>query len=116
MTIDRRFVLMTALPALLVSFQPGRAADAVAWDGTWNGMLGKHDPWPIAVTIAGGKVVSYTEKGAPFDVQYTRMTPTTLSFGDRDHYSVKLTRTGDATASARVRGRLGTGYAALIRG
>lgn len=116
MTIDRRFLLTAALPALIVSLLTSRAAEASSWDGVWNGMLGTRYPWPIAVAIAGGKVVSYTENGASFAVQYTRITPTTVFFGDRDHYSVKLTRTGDATASAKVRGRIGTGYASLKKG
>lgn len=116
MTIDRRFLLIAALPVLLASLQMGRAGDAASWDGAWSGQLGDSDPWPIVVTIAHGKVASYTEKGAPFDIQFSKVTPTTVFFGDRDHYSVKLVRTGDTTAAARIHGRIGYGHFALTKG
>jgi hypothetical protein len=115
MTIHRRSLLIAALPALLLSIGPSAAAQAAAWDGTWKGLLGKRDPWPVSVTIAAGKVVSYSEKGAAFGIDFSTVTPTTVLFGDRDHYAVKIKRTGDRAASARIHGRIGYGYAVLTR-
>jgi hypothetical protein len=115
MTIDRRSLLIAILPALLISAQAARAQAAWSWDGTWTGTLGPSNPWPMSITITQGKVVSYTLKGTPYDVQYSKVGPTTVSFGDRDNYRVKLTKTGDTTASARAHGRIGTGAASLAK-
>jgi hypothetical protein len=113
MTIGRRFLLVAAPLAFLIPADAAWAQDKSAWNGTWTGLL--HNSAPIAVTIAGDKVVSYTIEGAPFDIQYSDVTPTKVSFGDRDHYFMKLTKTGDATASAIVHGRLGYGMASLAK-
>jgi hypothetical protein len=115
MTMGHRFLLVAILPALLISAQAARAQAAWSWDGTWTGMLGKTHLWPMSVVITEGKVVSYTLKGTPFDVQYSKIGSTTFSFGDRDNYSVKLTKTGGTTASARVHGRIGYGTASLTK-
>jgi hypothetical protein len=115
MTVSRRLLLMAIVPAMMMSAQVVRADDSSPWDGTWSGSLGKSNPWQISVTIAQGKVVSYTEKGAAFDVNYTKASPTVITFGDRKHYSMKLTKTGDATAEARIHGRMGYGVGSLTR-
>jgi hypothetical protein len=60
-------------------------------------------------------VVSFIEKGTPFDVQFTEVTPTTLMFGDPKHYAMKLTKTGDSTASAKIQGRHGVGIGSLTK-
>ena len=114
MNIARRILFIAALPALIASAQIAQADDSSAWNGTWAGSLGKSS-WPVTITIAQGKVVSYLVKGAPFDIQFAEVTPTTVSFGDRDHYGVKIVKTGDATAKARVHGRLGYGYGVLTK-
>jgi hypothetical protein len=64
-------------------------------------------PWPISVTISRAKVVSFSEKGVPLDVRDSKITPTTVTFGDRIHYSTRLVKTGDKTASMTVHGRHG---------
>jgi hypothetical protein len=64
MTIGQRFLRVAMLTATLFSAQASRGQDAASWDGTWNGTLGKNHPWPISVSIANGKVVGFTEKGA----------------------------------------------------
>jgi hypothetical protein len=111
-TIARRYLLIAIPLALFIPMAAGLAADG-SWDGTWTGLL--NNKAPIAVTIANGKVVSYTIKGAPFDVQYSNITPMTVSFGDHDHLGVELTRTGDRTASETVHGRGGFGKAVLTK-
>jgi hypothetical protein len=116
MTIGRSFVPVAILTAILFSAPAARAADAGSWDGTWNGTLGKVNPWPISISITNGKVISFTEKGVPFDVQYTKVTPEVIMFGDQVHYSMKIIKTGDTTASAKVRGRHGVGMASLTKG
>jgi hypothetical protein len=115
MTIVRRFLLIAILPMLLISAHAVRAQAAWSWDGTWTGTLGPANPWPMSITITQGKVVSYTLKGTRFDVQYSKISPTTVSFGDRDNYVVKLRKTGDATASARTHGHISNGTASLTK-
>jgi hypothetical protein len=113
MTIGRRFFLIAVPLAFLVPIATASAQEKSAWNGTWTGLL--RNTAPIAVTIAGDKVVSYTIQGAPFDIQYSEVTAAKVSFGDRDHYFMKLTKTGDTTASAIVHGRLGYGLASLAK-
>jgi hypothetical protein len=113
MRIDRRFLLIAIPLALLIPAAAAAAAANGSWDGAWTGML--HNMSPITVTIAQDKVVSYAVKGVPFDIQYSKVTPKVVSFGDRDHYFMKITRTGDTTASAVVHGRLGYGSASLVK-
>ena len=68
--------------------------------------------WPISVTISQAKVVSFSEKGVPLAVRYSKITPTMVTFGDQTHYATQLVRTGDRTASMTIRGRHGveTGF------
>jgi hypothetical protein len=115
MALDRRLLPIASLPALLILSAPARAQDERSWDGTWTGVEGRHHIAPIEIAIADGKVVSYTLRGAPFEVQYSRVTPTKVSFGDRDHYYVRLERKSEATASGQIRGRLGVGALSLTR-
>jgi hypothetical protein len=116
MTIGQHLPRVAMLAALLFSAQASRAQDAASWDGTWNGTLGKNHPWPISVSIANGKVVGFTEKGASFDVVFAKVTPTSVVFGDKTNYTVSLIKTGDTTASAKVHGRRGSGTALLTKG
>ena len=116
MKIGRRFLRVAMLTAALFSAQASRAQEAGSWDGAWNGTLGKNHPWPISISIANGKVVGFTEKGAAFDIQFTKVSPTSVIFGDKANYTVTLTKTGDTTASAKVRGRRGSGTALLTKG
>jgi len=91
-----------------------RADNLSFWDGAWNGTM-RQTRWPISVTISQGKVVGFLEKGTPLSVRFTKMTPTTVTFGDELNYSTKLVRTGDATASAKVFGRHGVETGALAK-
>ena len=115
MTNGQRILRVAMLMATLFSAQGSRGR-AGSWDGTWNGTLGKNHPWPISVSIANGKVVGFTEKGASFDVQFTKVTPTSVFFGDKANYTVTPTRSGDTSASAKVHGRHGSGTAMLTKG
>jgi hypothetical protein len=115
MKLNRNVLIAAIVPALLMSAQISRADDAGVWNGTWNGTLGKTKPWPITVTVDQGKVVNFTENGATFDVKYTNITPTILSFGDPLHYSMKLIKTGDTTANVKIQGRHGVGTGALTK-
>lgn len=114
MIVSRRFLVATILPAILLSAHASRAGDAGSWDGAWKGTLGAN-PWPVSITISQGKVASFSERGVPLDVRYTKMTQTALYFGDRAHYGAKLVKTGDATASARLQGRHGIVTGSLTR-
>jgi hypothetical protein len=116
MSIGRRLLPISILSAILFSPQAGLAGDADLWDGTWSGTLGRTNPWPISVSISHGKVVTFIEKGAPFDVQYSKVTAESVMFGDQRHYSMKLTKTGDTTAAVKVHGRHGVGTGVLTKG
>jgi|ERR1700722_18211953 hypothetical protein len=107
MTPARRLIFTTMLLGLVVPAAASRAAADGSWDGAWRGSLQHLSD--LALTVANDKVVSYTIGGAPVAVSYTKVTPTSLSFGDRDHFSMKLTRTSDTTASASAHGRNGYG-------
>ena len=85
------------------------------WDGTWSGKLGRQNPWPVTVVIAGGKVVSFTEKGVAFDVSFSKVKSNAMIFGDRSNYEVKLKKTGADAAAGELHGRLGAGPAQLTR-
>jgi hypothetical protein len=110
-----RLLPVAMAAAILFSAPASRGAELNAWEGTWSGTLGKTNPWPVSVSIANGKVVSFTEKGVPFDVQFTKITPDAVYFGDQNHYSMKLIKTGDTTASIKVHGRHGIGAGALTK-
>jgi hypothetical protein len=111
-----RFSLAAALlSSAVVASAASHGQSGNAWDGTWTGMQGRIDPGPIAISIAHGQVVSYTLRGSPFEIQYSSVTPTSVSFGDRDHYVVTLEKTGEASALGMVRGRLGEGNFRITR-
>jgi hypothetical protein len=115
MNVIRRLLPMALLPGLLFASGIARAQDARSWDGIWTGVEGNIESAPIQIAIVEGKVISYTLKGAPFAVQYSNVTPTTISFGDRDHYFVKLRRTGDTTAAGHFHDRAGAGALNLTK-
>jgi hypothetical protein len=115
MIVTRRLLPMALLPGLLFASGFARAQDAQSWDGIWTGVDGTIGSAPIQIAIADGKVISYTLKGAPFSIQYSNVTPTTISFGDRDHYFVKLRRTGETTATGHFHDRAGAGALDLTK-
>lgn len=107
MAVSRRFLFVAVSLAFIVSVTSSRATTHGSWDGVWKGSL-EHVS-PLILTVANNKVVSYAIAGAAVAIQYSEATPTTLSFGDRDHFHVILTRTGDNTAAAKAHGRNGFG-------
>lgn len=113
--LNRRLLPIALLPALLFASGFAHAQSAPSWDGIWTGLEGNIASAPIQIAIVDGKVISYTLKGAPFSVQYSTVTPTAVSFGDRDHYFVKLKRTGDTTAAGHFHDRAGAGALLLTK-
>jgi hypothetical protein len=113
MAVNRR--LLVAVLPLCVATASAAAQGAPSWDGIWTGVEAQADAAPIQIAIAGGKVVSYTFEGAPFVVSFSKITPTSVSFGDRDHYFVKLNRTGATTASGQFHDRSGAGALRLTK-
>jgi hypothetical protein len=100
--------------AVLLPTASSEAGSDKSWDGTWAGMLNKTEP--VSVTIAGGKVVGYAIRGgAPFGIQYSRVTLSTVSFGDRDHYAVRMTKKSARTALGFAHGPMGDGSASLTK-
>lgn len=113
MVVGRRVLLVAVPLALVVTLAASRATPNGLWDGAWTGSL-EHVS-ALSLKIADDKVVSYAIAGAPVAVVYTKATPTTLSFGDRDHFSVTLTRTSATTASAKAHGREGFGSGVFVK-
>ena len=107
MAVDRRFLFLAASLAVLVPVATSQAEANRPWDGVWKGSL-EHVS-PLVLRVANGKVVSYSIAGSPVAIHYSQATPTTFSFGDRDHFGVVLTRTSDNTAAAKAHGRNGFG-------
>jgi hypothetical protein len=113
MAVGREFLLVAGSLAALVS-AGAHAGSKPSWDGTWVGML--NDGEPVSVTISDGKVVSYAIRGGqPFGIGYSKVTLTSVSFGDHDNYAVKITKIGDTTASGFARSPMGEGSATLTR-
>ena len=110
--LNRRLLPIALLPALLFASGLACAQSAPSWDGLWTGVEGNIASAPIQIAIVDGKVISYTLNGAPFSVQYSSVTSSAVSFGDHDHYFVKLKRTGETTAAGHVHDRAGA--AALL--
>jgi hypothetical protein len=100
---------------LLFSAQTVRAESGASWNGAWTGSQGTRYVWPVSISIADGKVVSYTLRGVSFPVRFSDVTPTKVSFGDRYDYVVVLEKTGDRTASGRIHGRKGEGPVTIRR-
>jgi hypothetical protein len=115
MTINRHCLLVASLPALIMATDASGAGTKGFWDGVWTGAEGRIKTAPISISIAHNEVVAYTIGGAPFDIQYSRVTPTSVSFGDRDHYFVELDKTGEASAMGRIHGRIGDGSVSLTK-
>jgi len=113
MIVNRRFLIALAPGLLFVT--TCLAQEAQSWDGIWTGVEAQIESAPIQIAIADGKVISYTLKGAPLLIQYSKVTPTSVSFGDRDHYSVKLDRIGNTTASGQFHDRYGAGALTLTK-
>jgi hypothetical protein len=89
-------------------------AGSASWDGTWSGMLNKSEP--VSVTIAGGKVVGYSIRGvAPYGIEFSSVSRTTVSFGDRANYNVKITKKGEKSAQGFAHGPMGDGVAFLTK-
>jgi hypothetical protein len=94
---SRRHLLLAVSLGLLVSTGASAAA-SMSWDGTWLGSLGATAP--MTVTIANDKVSGCSFMGTRLPISFNRVTATTVRFGDKNHYSVTLTKTGDTTAAA----------------
>jgi hypothetical protein len=110
----RHFLLFTVPLALLLPAAASQAASSRSWDGTWAGLLNNSEP--VSITIAGGKVVGYAIRGgAPYGIEYSKVTVTTVSFGDHDNYTVRITKTGATTALGTAHSPLGDGSASLTK-
>ena len=86
MSIHQKLLPAAILTAILLPAHAGRAADSSSWEGAWSGKLGTSRPWPISVTISQAKVVSFSEKGVPLEVSYSKINPSKITFGDQVNY------------------------------
>jgi hypothetical protein len=115
--LGRRAILAVGL--LLVgaaSWSPVAPSLAVAgptWDGVWNGKW--DDKVGVSIRVTGGKAIVYKVLGTPINISFSKAADSSLVFGDLDHYSVDVIRTGDATAVASYHGRHGYSTAKLKR-
>jgi hypothetical protein len=113
MPVSRSLLLIAIALTILVPIEAGRAEQTSPWDGTWTGSFGKRSA--ISITIAQNKVVNYSFRGAPIAIAYDKLTDSSVSFGDRDHYNMVMTKTGDARALAKYHGHMGFATAALTK-
>jgi hypothetical protein len=113
MMVGRRVFLIAIPLAFLIARDTARAEQTWSWDGVWTGRLSNTSV--ISVTIAKNKVVNYLFMGAPMPIQYNDLNAKNVSFGDRDHYNMTLTKTGDISASALYYGRNGYASATLVK-
>ena len=105
-----------AVGLLLLSACEGQAASAsrLFWDGVWMGVSSTGDP--VSVTIAKGKVVGYSIRGAsPYPVEFSDVTGRGISFGDRRNFVVQLTKAGGDVAYVSAHTVMGDGTAFLRR-
>jgi len=112
MKFARYLTALALAPVLLASTPSAHADNGASWDGTWTGSQGKKLVWPVSISVTEGKVVNYTLRGVEFPVRFSEVTPTKISFGDRDNYDnyvITLKKTGDRTAAGQVHGRHGEG-------
>jgi hypothetical protein len=109
-----RSTLWTALAFSLLVLGSVDAAPKRSWDGTWSGKWGDQDAQATSVTIVHNKVVSYSYQGVSSPVAASKVTPTTVTYGDQG-VTVVLKRTGDNTASASLHSPQGDATAELTR-
>ena len=105
--------ILSIVIAIFVSL-PAQAGSGSVWDGTWSGVLNKTDT--VSVTITDGKVVAYSIRGAaPYPIQFSKVTYSTVSFGDLANYNVRITKKGAKLASGFAHSPLGDGSASLTK-
>jgi hypothetical protein len=105
-------IFSIVVPLAILVPSSSQAGSNTSWDGTWSGVVNKSDP--VSVTIADGKVVGYTIRGAaPYPIEYSRVTYNTVSFGDRANYNVRITKRGERIASGFAHSPMGDGSASL---
>jgi hypothetical protein len=111
MNIARRAILGVVAFTLLPLAVPAFAADS--WDGTWTGLWGGADE--TAITIEGGKVVTYSFKGTTQPVETESADGKQIRFGTK-LFSIVLARSGETTAKAQfVSNTMGQTTAELTR-
>jgi len=107
-------ILSIVMPLVTLVPLAAVAGSNTSWEGTWSGSLKTGDM--VSVTIAGGKVVGYSIRGAePFPIQYSEITARTISFGDHQNYWVKLIKENDRTAFGTAHSPAGDGSASLTK-
>jgi hypothetical protein len=112
--IHARSILVPALVFSLLVVGSVHAAPKRSWDGTWSGKWGGQDAQATSVTIVHNKVVSYTYQGASSPVAESKVTPTTVTYGEQG-VTVILKRTSDTTAAASLHSPQGDATAELTR-
>jgi len=112
---------LLVLPLALLAAAPADAAKrhvhahrggGGSWDGHWVGAWGGNDP--TAINIRGGRVVSYEYGGATTPVEWSKVSPSRITYGE-SNIVVTLTRTGSNTAHATIKTGQGNGVAELTK-
>jgi hypothetical protein len=109
-----RALTTLSIAVSLALLAPSASLAASAWDGTWSGMLNKSEP--VSVTIVGGKVVGYKIRGfSPYGIEFSSVSRTTVAFGDRTNFTVKITKKSEKSAQGFAHGPMGDGVASLTK-
>jgi len=110
-----KIALLVSFPlAVMIAPQVTLGESNRLWDGTWSGVLNNKEP--VSVTISEGRVIGYTIRGgAPYPIEYNKVTATSVSFGDRANYAVNIRRTSGNSAVGTAHSPMGDGSASLTK-
>lgn len=84
------------------------------WDGTWSGAWGGQPGQATSVTVAGGRVVSFTYQGMSHPVASSNVAANRITYQDQGNV-VTLTKRSETTAAATLQTQMGNATAVLTR-
>jgi hypothetical protein len=109
-----RELMAVAFPLAIFFPVATHASPVQKWNGTWTGAV--ENVGPVSVTIAGGQVVGYAICGStPYEIKYSKVTLSTVAFGDHDNFDVKISKTGANIAKGTARSMMGERSATLSK-
>ncbi|HEY1794543.1 MAG TPA: hypothetical protein VGG57_00350 [Stellaceae bacterium] len=106
------WLFATAL--IVASSSAALAMQKTGWDGTWSGAWGGQPDQATSVTIANGRVVSFTYQGMSHPVASSNVAATAITYQDQGNV-VTLTKRSETTAAATLQTGMGNATAVLTR-